>query len=190
MFSAERFWTGTPARLQRIAMTSAPRLSLLNATVSLLDAAIRGPESLSMLLHAEIAPGWEGFPEALPILRDACQAAPESPWNTVLFMLETPRTLVGMGGYKGPPSIDGRVEIGYAIAPAQQRRGLATLAARALVERAFEDPGVLAVEAHTLAVQTGSSRVLEKLGMTRIAELHDAEHGTVWHWRLERRPAV
>jgi RimJ/RimL family protein N-acetyltransferase len=168
-------------------MTSAPRLSLLDATVSLLDSAIRAPHSLTTLLHAEIASGWEGFPEALPILRDACAAAPESQWGTVLFVLNTPRTLVGMGGYKGAPSVDGLVEIGYAIAPAHQRRGLATEAARALVERAFMDSSVAAVEAQTLAEHNASSRVLEKLGMKRIGELYDAENGALWHWRLARQ---
>jgi [ribosomal protein S5]-alanine N-acetyltransferase len=91
-----------------------------------------------------------------------------------------------MGGFKGPPSA-GAVEIGYAIAPTLQRRGLATAAARQLVERAFADPNVGAVDAHTLAQRNASVRVLEKLGMQRIGEVPDHEHGAIWHWRIRRR---
>ena len=44
--------------------------------------------------------------------------------------------LVGFGGFKGAPAAREPVEIGYAIAPARQGRGLATAAARVLVSRA------------------------------------------------------
>lgn len=167
-------------------MTSGLRLTLLDATLPLLEAALENPAALATLLRAEIASGWEGFPEALPILRDSCAANPGSRWGTVLFILEEPRTLVGMGGYKGAPSPDGLVEIGYAIAPSHRGRGLATEAARTLVERAFMEPSVIAVDAQTLGLRSGSVRVLEKLGMARIGELFDAENGAIWHWRLER----
>jgi RimJ/RimL family protein N-acetyltransferase len=33
-------------------------------------------------------------------------------------------TLIGSGGYKGPPSAEGTVEIGYSIVESYQRRGL------------------------------------------------------------------
>ena len=56
--------------------------------------------------------------------------------------------LVGFGGYKGPPH-GGEVEIGYAIAPERQNRGLATAAVRVFVERA-RLAGVERVIAHTL----------------------------------------
>jgi [ribosomal protein S5]-alanine N-acetyltransferase len=158
-------------------------IELVHATLPLLNAAIAGHEAVATELNAHVATGWEGFPEALPMLRDTLE--PGSPWGTTLFVLASPRTLVGMGGFKGPPQV-GVVEIGYAIAPAFQGRGLATAAARQLVERAFADAGVSAVDAHTLGERNASVRVLEKLGMRRIAEVLDPEHGAIWHWRVNR----
>jgi [ribosomal protein S5]-alanine N-acetyltransferase len=159
-------------------------LLLVNATLATLDAAIDDPPALSALLAAELAEGWVGFPEALPRLRRALALRPDSEWATVFFVLEEPRVLVGMGGYKDEPTAEGVVEIGYAIAPAYRGRGLATQAARALVERAFADREVAAVDAHTLGFPSASTRVLEKIGFERIAEASSSEHGPLWHWRI------
>ena len=62
-----------------------------------------------------------------------------------------PRTLVGWGGFKGPPDADGAVEIGYAVAPAWEGRGVATAAVAELLREAWAAPGVRRVLAHTLA---------------------------------------
>jgi ribosomal-protein-alanine N-acetyltransferase len=160
------------------------RLELVLATLPMLEAA-HDASALSGLLSAEVAPGWEGFPEALPVLREQLARTPGSPWGTSLFVLGSPRTLVGMGGFKGPPH-EGAVEIGYAIAPSHRGRGLATEAARTLAELAFADARVAAVDAHTLGHHNASTRVLEKIGMQRIGEVHDRDHGAIWHWRRVR----
>lgn len=164
-----------------------PPVVLVDATAALLDAAAAGPANIGRLLNAAVAEGWEGFPEALPALRASYAALRGSlEWGTLLFVLDAPRTLVGLGGYKGAPSGDGIVEIGYAIAPAFQGRGLATEAVRSMISRAFAEPRVEAVDAHTLAHQNPSTRVLEKAGFTRIAEKRDPGDGAIWQWRLQR----
>lgn len=160
-------------------------IELVDATLRLLDAAMTDAQELAAQLDAELADNWEGFPEVLPLLRAELKRDPSTRWATTLFMLREPRTLVGMGGYKGPPR-DGVVEIGYAIAPAFQQRGFATEAARALVARAFADAAVKAVDAHTLGEDNASTRVLRKVGMQHIGETVDTEHGTIWHWRITR----
>ena len=160
---------------------------LVDATAEFLDAAIAGPARIGRLLDAAVAESWEGFPEALPALRASYAARPAGQdWGTLLFVLGAPRTLVGLGGYKGAPSSDGVVEIGYAIAPAFQGRGLATAAVREMVSRAFAEPRVAAVDAHTLAQRNPSTRVLEKSGFERIAEKQDPDDGAIWQWRLQR----
>jgi len=168
-------------------MTAVPRLILVQATYELIDAAIDDPVRLGQLLRAEVADDWPGFPESLSGLRNAYSAGRDGyAWGTVLFVLEEPRTLVGMGGYKGDPTPEGVVEIGYAIAPAFQGRGLATEGAGQLIRQAFADPRVRAVDAHTLAAANPSTRVLEKLGLQRIAEKHDPDDGPIWQWRIQR----
>lgn len=164
-------------------------LSLVDATLGLIDAAIEDQVRLAALLDARVAEDWEGFPEALPslresaLLRDPADAGPY--WGTVLFLVSPPRTLIGMGGYYGPPSPEGVVEIGYAVAPEFQGAGWATRAATLLVERAALSPAVDAVDAHTLAETNASTGVLTKLGFQRIGEDDDPDVGAVWHWRLQ-----
>ncbi len=144
---------------------------------------------LGGLLSASISEGWEGFPDALPVLKASYAAGGgERRWGALCFVLSEQKTLVGMGGYKGDPSPEGVVEVGYAIAPAFRGQGLATEATRSMVDSAFADPRVQAVDAHTLAHENPSTRVLEKAGFRKIGERIDPEDGAIWHWRLERNP--
>jgi ribosomal-protein-alanine N-acetyltransferase len=74
------------------------------------------------------------------------------------------REVIGVAGYAGPPTEDGVVEIGYAVAPEHQRRGYATEATAALLSRAFEDPRVRVVAATTFPSLVASIGVLTKTG--------------------------
>jgi RimJ/RimL family protein N-acetyltransferase len=166
---------------------SPSRLKLVDGTLALLSAALEGRNALEGLLGVSVAEGWEGFPDALPILRASYEEKPEGHmWGSLFFIeLEGP-TLVGFGGFKGSPSPGGVVEIGYAIAPAFRGKGLATEAVAQMVHRAFADVAVRAVDAHTLGQGNPSTRVLQKTGFRKIAEIEDPEDGPIWQWRLER----
>ena len=164
-----------------------PRLNLVNANLELLTAALAGGGALGALLGVRVAEDWAGFPEALPILRASYARSPEAhAWGSLFFVEPHIGMLVGFGGFKGPPSSDSVVEIGYAIAPAFQGRGLATDAVAQMVQRAFEATAVRAVDAHTLGHANPSTRVLEKSGFKKIGEASDPDAGLVWHWRRER----
>ncbi len=166
---------------------SASRLRLVDGTLALLSAALEGRNALEVLLGVSVAEDWEGFPEALPTIRASYERNPEGHvWGSLFFIeLEGP-TLVGFGGFKGSPSSDGVVEIGYAIAPAFRGQGLATDAVAQMVQRAFEDGEVRAVDAHTLGHDNPSTRVLQKTGFRKVAEIEDPCDGPIWQWRLER----
>ncbi|WP_405675265.1 GNAT family N-acetyltransferase [Streptomyces sp. NBC_01511] len=58
------------------------------------------------------------------------------------------------------------VELGYRLHRAVWGRGYATEGARALVGKAFTELGTERVTANTMAVNTGSRRVMEKAGLT------------------------
>lgn len=164
-----------------------PRLKLVDGNLELFNAAVAGDAALEALLGVSVADGWSGFPEALPLLRAWYAKHPSGhPWGSLFFVEPGARTLVGFGGFKGPPSSDAVVEIGYAIAPAFRGQGLATDAVAQMVQRAFEDASVRAVDAHTLGHANPSTRVLEKSGFQKIGEANDPDEGVVWHWRLER----
>ena len=177
-----------------------PRIELIDASSALLEAALDDAQLSALLDGAVIAPGWLDFPEALESMRKAYRDAPSpKPWGVLFFVLSecvadelgtaprpTRRTMIGWGGYKGAPSDDGEVEIGYAIAPAFQGRGLATLAAQIMVARAFDAPRVTSVIAHTLPEKNASVRILEKLGFVFAGVVEEEGHGEVWRWRLRR----
>jgi RimJ/RimL family protein N-acetyltransferase len=66
----------------------------------------------------------------------------------------------------------GDVELGYRLLPSHWGRGLATDGARLLVRRAFEELALPRVVATTMAVNTGSRRVLEKAGLRHVHTFH------------------
>lgn len=90
---------------------------------------------------------------------------------------EGERELVGLAGYKGPPDAEGTVEVGYGVLDAHRRRGYASEATAALVERAFADPRVTRVIAETLPELVPSQGVLEKNGFAFIGE--GSEEGVI-----------
>ena len=147
-----------------------------------LEALADGDDTFTARFDIPVVEGWIGFPESLPYVLEGVRAHPESPWGNHLFFDTTDGALVGFGGYKGPPT-DGEVEVGYAIAPARQGRGLATAVVAVMVERARE-AGVSVVSAHTLAEENASVAVLKKSGFTRTAVIEDPDEGPIWRWEL------
>ncbi|HEU5034099.1 MAG TPA: GNAT family N-acetyltransferase, partial [Mycobacteriales bacterium] len=78
-------------------------------------------------------------------------------------------TVIGEAGTKAPPDADGRVEIGYGLAPGSRGRGLGTGAVRALVAELWRQPGVRALDAEVAVDNVASRRLLERLGFQRVA---------------------
>jgi len=97
------------------------------------------------------------------------------------------RSVIGSGGFKGPPDSAGMVEIAYGIVPEFQGRGYATEVARALVAYALESGLVRTVRAHTLPTPNASTKVLKKCGFEFIGEVIEPDDGRVWRWELLNR---
>jgi RimJ/RimL family protein N-acetyltransferase len=167
-------------------------VDLVTPDLALLDAALDDPIELARMLGGVVADGWMSFPAALAAARDAVAGDPQSVrWGARLFVLVEPRTLVGWGGFKGPPC-HGAVELGYEIAPAWRRQGLATAAVHELLSEAFAAPPVRTILAHTRAEPGPSVCVLEKAGFLRTGENAHDQVGLAWRFRLDRsrhRPA-
>lgn len=148
------------------------RLELVPATPELVRAALSGAAALERALGAAVPATWP--PDYLDdaALRFTLERLAEGPeqagwWLRFAILREDGgdgRVLVGSAGYAGPPSADGTVEVGYGIVRDRRRRGYATEAARALVDRAFGRPEVRLVIAHTLPSLEASIGVLEKCG--------------------------
>lgn len=136
---------------------------------------------------ADIAEHWLHFPEAFIWMRDYLQEHEvELGWWNYLIVHRQDVRLIGTCGFKGSPSIEGEVEIGYEIADSYQGQGLATEVARALVDYAFSFDAVKFVSANTLAETNASSVLLQKIGFQFVGEEIDIEEGKIWCWRLPR----
>ena len=72
--------------------------------------------------------------------------------------------VIGGAGFKGTPSADGDVEIGYGIDEQNRCRGYATEAVQAMTAWALAQPGVRRVLAQTEPGNAISQRVLQKCG--------------------------
>jgi RimJ/RimL family protein N-acetyltransferase len=153
------------------------RLVLTPATTELVRAALEGPAALGAGLRAEVPASWP--PEYLDAaaleytLARLAQGPGNFGWWLHFIVLKgsgTGRTLIGSGGYKGPPSADGTVEVGYGIVSDHRRKGYAVEATLGLLARAFSRPSVQRAIAETLPELTPSIGVLEKCGFRLIGE--------------------
>jgi RimJ/RimL family protein N-acetyltransferase len=95
----------------------------------------------------------------------------------------------------GPDRLD-EAELGYRLHRAVWGRGLATEGSRALVHKAFTELGVRRVFATTMAVNTASRRVMERVGLVHVRTFHlhfddpipGTEHGEVEYELLASGP--
>jgi [ribosomal protein S5]-alanine N-acetyltransferase len=150
-------------------MIITPRLTLIPASAADLQAELSSRKELEASLGARVPESWPPLYFDEDAVRYSLHAIATNPgterWWFHYFILRGADgdTLIGAGGYKGPPA-DGCVEIGYSIVPEQQRRGLASEAASGLIAHAFSHQGVERVRAETLPELAGSIGVLRRCG--------------------------
>ena len=169
-------------------MINTERLKLIPCGLKHFEAFARSENELAKTLGVSIVEKWLVFPEAMTFGYEYLKKNPDAEnWWTYLFISKADKKLVGNGGFKGKPDENGTVEIGYAVAPEYRGKGLATEAAKGLIDFAFLHPQIKSVQAHTLAEENESTKVLRKVGMTFVKELHDDEDGDIWQWQLSAK---
>lgn len=171
-------------------MIETRNLQLIPCELKHFEAILGDEKELASMLGVEIDDDWLGFPPAREAMQPSFEYLKIHPsaagWWMYLLIHKANKTLIGLVGFKGVADADGMVEIGYSLSSAYRLRGLATEAARALVDYAFSHPHVRRVDAHTLPERNGSVRVLEKVGMKFTGTVEDPDDGEVWHWTLSR----
>ena len=156
---------------------------LLPATVEHLVALRADSGAFGRLIGSPVPGGWPEFPESIDFTIARLTEHPDqSEWWMHFFLLPD-ATLIGSGGYVGPPQ-DGVVEFGYEVAPEFRGKGLGLAAATAMVDKAAGTGAVSMVIAHTLAHENPSTCVLRRLGFAKTGELVDPEDGPIWRWEL------
>jgi ribosomal-protein-alanine N-acetyltransferase len=166
---------GRVARMRKHPLLRTRRLELISGTPALIRAEMDDRERFGELLDATIPEGWppEDVGEAtMEFMAQWLEEGPEQAgWWCWYFVLKDEgaggRVLIGNGGFKGRPSRQGTVEVGYAIHPSFRESGYATEAVKALVGWAFRQPRVERVVAETEPGNRRSRRVLEKAGFVR-----------------------
>ncbi len=160
-----------------------PRLKLLPFTLELKKATLAERARLAEMLEVEIPDAWPGADllEALPFFIEVMEKDPAGlVWDGIIIH-KAEQIAIGGIGFHGGPDEAGMVEIGYNIIPAYEGQGYATEMARRVIEWAFHTPSIQVITAQCLADNLGSIRVLEKVGMRRLAP-----EGTMLKWELRK----
>src|SRR5438270_659030 len=116
-----------------------PRLELIAATPALLRAELESVTALAAALGVRTPSRWPPPLNARENVEYTLRFLEGGPgregWMSWYFVRTGDQELVGQGGYAGVPA-GGSVEVGYSIVESCQRRGYATEAVSALIERA------------------------------------------------------
>lgn len=147
------------------------RLDLVAGTLAVVRTELDGREALASILEVEVPDSWPPPLYDQGAMRWILDRLEETrvfeTWGFRYFILRrdaAPGLALGAGGFKGPPTAEGTVEIGYSVLPEFQRKGFASEAVRGFLDYAYADPRVTAVVAETLPDLAPSIGVLEKTG--------------------------
>lgn len=149
-------------------MVRSPHLTLIPLTLAMVRAAGADRAGLAAALSARIPDDWPqtDLAEALPLFADLLAADPaQYLWFVWVIVKVSDAVVVGDIGFRGPPTDQGTIEIGYSVLPAFQRQGIAGEAAAALVSWLRARPEARLLIAHTEPDNLISQRVLRRLGM-------------------------
>jgi len=172
-------------------ITQTPRLQILAASRALLTAELHKPQYFPVLLGAQLPASWppgDYNRDAMEYFLDKLTAGGRDAagWYNWYALRkaegDTPRTLVGSGGFMGPPDATGCVEMGYSIAADWRGQGLGTELVAGLVQQAAATGLVHRLVAHTEPENLISQRVLLATGF--------ASQGTDFNGRLRFERAV
>ncbi|MEZ4502768.1 MAG: GNAT family N-acetyltransferase [Dehalococcoidia bacterium] len=166
------------------------RLTLRPLSVPVIDAWLTHDRPAFQRLTGGAIPAGEPVPplmeDALPPIRDWLhEHEGERPWSWVGVDRDL-ETAVVAGGLGFGPDERGVVVLGYSVYPRHEGQGYATEFARALVDWAFTQPDVTAVEATIPEGHDASIRVATKAGMQPAGTVEEPEFGHVLLFRIDR----
>src|SRR5262245_8566515 len=164
----------TPARSNQNSSTmqiSTRRLTLIPSDPAMARAELCDRRHFAELIDATVPENWppESAADALPWFLAQMEAdAANFGWlGWYVFLNDSKaggRVLVAGVGFKGKPSPDGTVEIGYSVLPQFQRNGYAGEMVGGILEWAFGHPTVNRVVADTMPANEPSVRLLKRHG--------------------------
>ncbi len=177
--------------MHNVSQLESQRLVLVASTAAHVRTELETPDQLGTMLGASVSSAWpsgEYDSDAMQFFLARLEeggAAAQGWYGWYALTNVAPdagRTLIGGGGYFGPPGADGTVEIGYSVLPEWQRQGVASEIVAMLVAHAMTFAQVARVIAHTAHDNLGSTKALLNNGF--IAAGNGEAPGTL---RFERQ---
>ncbi|HLL88611.1 MAG TPA: GNAT family N-acetyltransferase [Tepidisphaeraceae bacterium] len=166
-----------------------PRLTLVPCELRHVDAILRNDRAaLAAMVNADVPAEFPNADtrEVLPEYRRWLAEDPDLlGWMFYLIRHDGDRRLIGEAGYTGQPDDAGHVGLGFAVIPAYRGHGIASEAARGLVDHAFSFGRVRSVGAETHGDAHAANHVLEKVGLT-VVRRRDADDGGLLEWAVTR----
>ena len=174
---------GADGRAMRYASPMNPirtaRLRLVPATPASVRAELEDADGFCRLLGVRPVRDWPAaaLHDVLPLFLRQLEEHPDDVgWLSWYWIREASRCLVGGGGFKGRPAVDGTVEIGYETRAAYRRQGYAKEGVEALVGWALHQEGVTRVIAETHCDNAASIAVLTASGFRRLGSGSEPHH--------------
>jgi ribosomal-protein-alanine N-acetyltransferase len=167
-----------------------PRLTLIAITPEMLLSEKNRDGRLGELIQCVIPANWphkDWEPHVFDfLLKQLAEHPEEIGWPRYVSFAPPGerRTLIGTVGAGTKAGRQAECEIGWGILPSYEGRGVATEAARALIDYLRGDERIESLIAHTFPSIPGSIRVMEKCGMVFDGEGEEA--GTI-RYRLKLR---
>ena len=130
-------------------------------------------DRLPEMLGVTVPAGWPLFPDIFrkPASKD---------WPFFLFASKSESAVIGSGGFLSEPDDQGRVQIGYEIAPQYRSRGFATSAMKQVLSLR---PGSNVV-ALTDQPTGASASVLSKIGLSLSGSIQLPGSARMYFWSL------
>ena len=160
---------------------SAPRVRVVHLSAETLAALAAGDLDAADATSPVPLTPWLVSDEAIGTWRYRATQVVGAPqdlaWVTGVIWDEDREVVVGKAGFHAAPDADGMVEVGYAVDPAERRRGYARAVLLALLDRARAEPSVRTFRATVSPDNAPSLGLIAQLPFVEVGEQWDEEDG-------------
>jgi RimJ/RimL family protein N-acetyltransferase len=158
-----------------------PRVRIVHLSTQVLAALAAGDLAAANRASPVLLTPWLVSHEAIGTWRYRTSQVADTPadlaWVTGVIWDVDREVVVGKAGFHGAPDADGMVEVGYAVDPAERRRGYARAALMAMLDRARAEPSVRTLRATVSPDNAASLGLIAQLPFVEVGEQWDEEDG-------------
>ncbi|ANU13250.1 GNAT family N-acetyltransferase [Planococcus halocryophilus] len=126
--------------------------------------------------------GYDNGPQSLNHIKELSKDPTLYGWGSWLVLRNSDGMIIGDAGFKGAPNSKKEVEVGYGFLESCWHMGYATESVESLVKWALDLLVVEKVVAETRLENSGSIRVLQKVGMEQVEK-----KGDMVYWELTKQ---